>query len=332
MPKIQYLRQGILDLFEQPDPERFDELALELFHYQYRHNPVYRSYVSLVGKDDKSVHTPAEIPYLPVGLFRSHEIRTGDWVAERSFTSSATTGQHPATHFLRDQSWYNRVAANCFRYAFGGPEEYSHYALLPAYLERTGSSLVHMVQQFVELGGGGFYLYDTERLLADLADATGRGRQCMLWGVSFALLDLAESKRPTLPEGLHVVETGGMKGRRRELVREELHSRLRAGFSLQAIHSEYGMTEMLSQAYAIADGRYTAPPTVRVVPGSNTDPFATESFGAVCVLRIADLANIDTCAFIAVEDQGRVYEDGSFEVLGRLDHSEMRGCNLLYTG
>lgn len=318
-------------MFERPDPERFDELALELFYYQYEHNPVYRSYASLIGKDERSVHTPAEIPYLPVGLFRSHEVRSGDWMPELVFTSSSTTGQQPARHLLREQAWYDTVATHCFRYAFGEAEDYSHYALLPAYLERTGSSLVHMVQQFVQQGGGGFYLYDTERLLVDLAEAADRGKRCILWGVSFALLDLAESEGTRMPPGLQVIETGGMKGRRRELVREELHDRLRTGFSLQAIHSEYGMTEMLSQAYALAAGRYTAPPTMRVSPGSNTDPFARESFGAVCVLRIADLANIDTCAFIAVEDQGRVYEDGSFEVLGRLDHSEMRGCNLLYS-
>ncbi|MEO1409745.1 MAG: acyl transferase [Bacteroidota bacterium] len=312
------------------DAASFEATALAVFRYQARYNPLYARYLSLLGRKVAEVERLAQIPHLPIGLFKNRAIQTGDWTAEVVFTSSGTTGAQTSRHFIRDLAFYEAICERGFRQFYPPLDDYCLLALLPSYLERSGSSLVYMVQHFMRFSRpeSGFFLHDTEALVQRLAACRRRGIPVLLMGVSFALLDLAERFALDL-EGVRVVETGGMKGRRRELTRAELHATLRRGLGIPEVHSEYGMTELLSQAWSRGKGIFEAAPTMRVSLREVTDPFAQPGWGRVGAINICDLGNLDSISFIATDDLGRQWEDGRFEVLGRLDGSDVRGCNLL---
>ncbi len=273
-----------------------------------------------------------DIPFLPISLFKTHTLKTGEWPSGLIFSSSGTTQQTlTSQHHLRDGAWYLQNARRGFECFYGPLSDFCFLALLPAYLERTGSSLVFMADDFIRRSSypdSGFFLYDIDNLLEIIKRCQAQRIPAILLGVSFALLDLAEQYQPQL-EGIIVMETGGMKGRGRELTRSELHDRLTQAFGVTAIHSEYGMTELFSQAYSKGNGLYYPTPTLKVLARELTDPLQSYRSARTGVLNIIDLANLDTIAFIATDDLGRVHPDGSFEVLGRMDHSDLRGCNLM---
>lgn len=325
------IREALKARIREVDTTAFEPLALEVFQYQAAHNPLYRRYLELLGRQPDTVQHLADIPFLPIALFKKHIIQTGEWEPEVVFSSSGTTGTTTSKHRLRSKAFYRQSARRGFETFYGRLKDYCVLALLPSYLERSGSSLVFMVEDFIRQSGhpdSGFFLYNTDELLQILQKCQKSQQPTLLIGVSFALLNLAEA-HPVDLSGIIIMETGGMKGRRRELTRSELHHRLQAAFNVPSIHSEYGMTELLSQAYARRKGLFNPAPTMRVAARERTDPFQLQPPGRTGALNITDLANIDTISFIATDDLGRVYEDHSFEVLGRLDASDVRGCNLM---
>jgi hypothetical protein len=325
-------RSVIISEINQVEPAHFDALALKVFRYQATHNPLYQQYLDLLHIIPSKVQHLDQIPFLPISFFKTHDIKTGDWVAQTTFTSSSTTGQTPSKHPVQDIDYYKNNAWKGFKQFYGDPADWCVFALLPSYLERQGSSLVVMADDFISRSKypeSGFFLNEYEVLSKVLAHGMARRHQILLLGVSFALLDFAE-QFPMDLSSIMVMETGGMKGRRRELTRPELHQILRETWNLKAVYSEYGMTELMSQAYTPQGGdRFSPMATMKVISTEITDPFCRVAWGRTGVLNIIDLANIDTCSFIATEDLGKTYENGSFEVLGRLDASEIRGCNLL---
>lgn len=306
-------------------------LALQVFRFQARFNPLYAQFLDLLHIDASNIQRLEDIPCLPIQLFKQYEIKTGEWPNEAVFSSSGTTGAQTSRHAVRNLADYTANAQRGFEAFYGSLSRYCFLALLPAYLEREGSSLVYMVEEFVRLSPypqSGFYLYDHDALRKTLAECASKNIPTVLIGVSFALWDLAETGALNFPE-LIVMETGGMKGRRRELTRAELHQILSEGLGIQSVHSEYGMTELLSQAYSQGAGVFYPSPTMRVWAREVYDPFTPMPSARTGVLNIIDLANLDTISFISTEDLGKVYADGSFEVLGRLDVGDIRGCNLL---
>ena len=310
----------------------WEAVALEVFHYQYENCTIYRQYVQLIGVDPAKVTTSLQIPFLPIQFFKTHRVKSGRWRRVTSFVSSGTTGSTTSRHYVRDRSWYLDNCVRGFTQFYPDPAGLRVLALLPNYLERRGSSLVAMTDHFIRRSndsGSQFLLDDTERLVKLLRESVDKKIPTLLLGVSFALLDLAERHPLPLDDHIIIMETGGMKGRRQELIRADLHQRLRAAFSVDTIHSEYGMTELFSQAYSQGAGRFHPTPTLRVLLREVTDPFSVSKSGSRGVLNLIDLANLDTCSFIATDDLGRVSSDGSFEVLGRMDRSDVRGCNLL---
>lgn len=315
-------------------PANFPSIALEVFRYQARHNALYSKFLSLLGVTPGMVNTPNEIPFLPISFFKTHDIRSGTWTAQTTFTSSGTSGQLASRHLVRHLDFYLRNTVEGFQQQYGAPSKYTLLALLPSYLERSASSLVHMARHFIQLSGqphSGFFLHNMAPLVALLRKYEAAGAKApptILLGVSFALLDLVDSHTFHLPH-LIVMETGGMKGRRAEPTRGELHAALQKGFGVPVIHSEYGMTELFSQAYSKSGGLFHPAATLRAFVREITDPRCIRPPGKSGVLNFIDLANVNTCSFIATDDLGRVYEDGSFEVLGRLDNSDLRGCNLM---
>jgi hypothetical protein len=317
--------------WKRPSPAFFDDLAMDVFREQASRNPVYARYLELLGCDTTAVQYPGQIPFLPISLFKTHLLRTGEWTPEMHFTSSGTTAKTASRHDVRKLEVYLQNTERGFRHFFGPVEGYAVLALLPSYLERQGSSLVAMAGHFIRRSGypeSGFFLHQYDALIRHIDLLMEKRVPTLLLGVTFALLDLAE-RGPFRWSGLMVMETGGMKGRRREMVREEVHRRLCAAFAVDRVYSEYGMTELFSQAYSMGDGLFRPAPGMRVQARQITDPFAAPPLGKTGVLNIIDLANLDTISFVATDDLGRVFPDGSFEVLGRLDHSDLRGCNLL---
>lgn len=318
-------------IFQINDTTSFQAQALELFRYQALHNPVYRSFLAHLRCDPLQVKDVEQIPFLPVECFKSLRIRTGDAPAAVVFTSSGTTGQITSRHEVPDTELYKEVSIRAFERVYGSLQDYAILALLPAYLEREGSSLVYMAQVFMEASGhaaNGFYLYNQEELLIKLKYLEEKGQKTLLLGVTFALLDFAE-KFPIPLKNTLVMETGGMKGRRKEMLREEVHAYLQAAFQVEQVHSEYGMTELLSQAYAPQSGLFQTPPWMKILIRETNDPFNYQPVGAAGGINIIDLANKDSCAFLSTKDIGKVHPDGRFEVLGRFDHSDIRGCNLM---
>jgi phenylacetate-coenzyme A ligase PaaK-like adenylate-forming protein len=315
----------------QVSNQSFNDIALSLFYDQAKHNPLYAAFIENLGINARNVSALSQIPFLPISFFKRHDVKTGQWAAEASFASSGTTGMITSTHAVRDVQFYLDHAARTFARFYGDLRDYHFLALLPSYLERQNSSLVAMMDHFIRQSGSpfsGFYLHDMDKLVADIHKLRGDGRKTVVWGVTFALLDLAEQYGPDLSHCL-VFETGGMKGRRREMTREELHDTLRRAFGVELIHSEYGMTELLSQAYSRGSNVFECPPWLKVIGRDVTDPFEKGLIDTTCGLNVIDLANWNTISFIETEDLGKVYGDGSFEVLGRFDNSDLRGCNLL---
>jgi len=310
----------------------FLAVALEVFKYQYDNNIIYRQFVQNLGKGTSDIDSLEKIPFLPVEFFRNHKILTSPRKVELVFESSGTTGTVPGKHYVSDASLYEESFLRCFRLFYGDIEEYLIAALLPSYVERSGSSLVYMADHLMKLTGypgSGFYKDNACELLFSIEKAKDDRRKILLLGVSFALLDLAENSPPDL-SGVIVMETGGMKGRRKELIRSELHSILKDKLNIPEVHSEYGMTELLSQAYSKGEGLFHCPPWMKILIRDPQDPLTvfTEHAGTGGI-NIIDLANINSCSFIATGDLGKTHGDGSFEVIGRFDNSDIRGCNLL---
>lgn len=313
-------------IFSITSEAEFEREALELFRYQAEHCTPYAEYIRLIGVEPSQVQRVEDIPMLPIEIFKSHKVYCGDEEPQMVFTSSATTGMVPSRHYVADLALYERAFTEAFRYFYGDERECSIYALLPSYLEREGSSLVYMAEKLItQSGGGGFYLHNYEKLLDDMSHDPNPK---LLLGVTYALLDLAENYAPKL-ENTIVMETGGMKGKRKELPKSELHKILCAAFGVERIHSEYGMAELMSQAYSFGDGLFRAPKWMKVLVRDVNNPFARMSSCRRGGLDIIDLANRYSCAFIATQDMGVCYADGSFRIEGRISQSDIRGCNLL---
>ncbi len=319
-------------IFQINDQKTFRAFSLKVFHFQATHVPVYKEYLEVLGVNSSDVKEVEEIPFLPVEFFKTHTIICEGEKAEIIFESSGTTASAPARHYIPDVSLYEKSFYKGFFHFFGDPQGYLILALLPSYLERSGSSLVHMMDHLIgesKYPHSGFYLDNLEELTSVLEKSTEERQPTLLMGVSFALLDLAEQYPMDLGSHCIVMETGGMKGRRKELIRSELHAQLTSSFGLETIHSEYGMTELLSQAYSMGNGRFHTPPWMKIQIRDPNDPLSLLPAGESGGINIIDLANLYTCSFIATGDLGKVYRDGSFEVMGRFDHSDIRGCNLM---
>lgn len=327
------MRRELTDeIFRVADSQSFDKTALEIFRLQADECPVYREYLQLLGTDAGSISDIFSVPFMPVSFFRDHNIFTGEGVPERVFTSSGTAGMHRSHHSVRSLALYNESLERTFRLFYGDPSGYAIMGLLPSYLEREGSSLIYMVNRLMTLSGnscGGFFLDDHEALMKAIDSARLAGVRVLLIGVTFALLDMAESHPADLSDAL-IMETGGMKGRRREMIREEVHEIIMEAFGVTSVHSEYGMTELLSQAYSAGGGLFRTPPWMKVLIRDSHDPMAhSVASGASGGISVIDLANIWSCSFIATADLGRMHEGGLFEVQGRFDEADLRGCNLL---
>ena len=309
----------------------FEDIALKLFQFQYKNNHLYQTYVNHLGKDPDSINSIAKIPFLPIRFFKSHTVVCGAWSPEVVFTSSATSGSIVSRHAVHSLDFYLVNALNIFEHFYGPIESYHFLALLPSYLERSDSSLIAMIDYFKKSdlsGHSGFYLNNHNELISKIKELKKSDKKIILWGVSFALLDLAEKMEIDLSSCI-IIETGGMKGRRKEWVREELHNFLCTRFNSKNIHSEYGMTELLSQAYSKGKGYFQLPAWMKIKIRDIHDPFQMLSQGKTGGVNVIDLANAYSCAFIETEDLGRITEDSSFEILGRADNSDVRGCNLL---
>lgn len=330
MTIAQEIRQSIFNISSD---EAFNDLALKIFRFQYETNIKYREFSDLLHADPRKINHYLQIPFLPIGLFRDHKIISGDETAcEKVFTSSGTTGTFPSQHFVRDLKLYEESFTKSFQLFYGEPEKYRFLALLPGYLERQGSSLVYMLDYLIRMtenNGSGFYLHNMDtlgnHLMKNRPDADIR---TILFGASYALIDFAEKFTLNL-NGVTIMETGGMKGRRKEMIREELHEILCRKLQVERIHSEYGMTELLSQAYSPGQGIYRTPPWMKILIRDVNDPLEFLPSGQTGGINVIDLANLYSCSFIATQDLGRLHEDGSFEVLGRFDDSDARGCNLM---
>ncbi|MEM9144019.1 MAG: acyl transferase [Bacteroidota bacterium] len=319
------------NIFTLSSPIEFETLALEIFRFQYKKNKVYREFCDHLGQSPEQVTSLIDIPHLPIGFFKTHKVLSADTEIDTIFSSSGTTDQQPSMHHIADITVYEQSYLTAFEHFYGRITDYCVLALLPSYLERQGSSLIYMADDLIRKSGhpdSGFYLNQWHDLQKTLVRLDAQGTPVLLLGVSFALLDLVEKYRFRLGKTI-IMETGGMKGRRKELIRPELHMRLKEGFGVSQIHSEYGMTELLSQAYSKGDGIFFTPPWMKVIARDTLDPLSPQHLGRTGGLNIIDLANMYSCSFIATQDLGRVYEDGSFEVLGRFDHSDVRGCNLM---
>jgi len=331
MQKLLNLRSPIFNIHSK---EQFDEIALESFRFQSSANPVYKNYLSLLKINPSSIQAIDEIPFLPIEFFKSHQVVTELQTPNselQTFTSSGTTGTQTSKHYVADVSLYEESFLKCFELFYGSVKDYCVIALLPSYLEREGSSLVYMMNKLIALSGhpkSGFYLHNHDELYSTLIYLKEQKQKTSLIGVTYALLDFIEKYQMDFPE-LMVVETGGTKGKRQEMVREELHSILKKGFGVKSIHSEYGMTELLSQAYSKGEGIFHTPPWMKIIIHQNNDPLQTASVNQTGLISIIDLANIYSCSFITTHDLGKLHEDGSFEVLGRADFSDVRGCNLI---
>lgn len=312
----------------------FEKKALDIFRLQYNNNIVYKNYVDALKVDISTIDKPEAIPFLPIRFFKTHRVITGSFSPELIFESSGTTQTVNSKHLVKDAGIYEESFFSGFSRFYGNVKDWCVLGLLPSYLERKNSSLVYMVQRLIEKSGhekSGFYLYDFNQLAHTLATLKAQGQQTLLIGVTFALLDFAEKYKMPLYNTI-VMETGGMKGRRKEMIRNEVHDLLKDAFSLDAIHSEYGMSELLSQAYSKGDGIFRAPPWMRILLRDEEDPLAiknSETGKTRGLINVIDLANIYSCSFIATDDLGALYIDGSFEVTGRMDNSDLRGCSLM---
>lgn len=319
------------EIFTIDNQAQFEEMCMRVFRHQVNNNKVYQEFIKLLGRRPDQITRVEQIPFLPIDFFKSRDILSSSQQVETVFTSSGTTGSVPSRHLVTDLSVYRKSFTLGFEHFYGRPEDYTILALLPSYLERGGSSLVFMANELIQMSSSessGFYLNNMEELAFNLAELDRSGQKILLLGVSYALLDLIALKQFKLNNTI-VMETGGMKGRRREMVREELHKELSAGFGVDQIHSEYGMTELLSQAYSHGNGIFDCPPWMKVLIRDPEDPFQLLDTKRTGGVNVIDLANFNSCSFIATQDLGRAREGASFEIVGRFDHSDIRGCNLM---
>lgn len=324
-------RININDIFNISSEKEFESLALKIFKHQFENNPVYRSFCDLLYVHPSDVHVIEDIPFLPIQFFKSHRVLASKDPISNIFKSSGTSGQERSKHMVTDISIYEKSFRKTFAEFYGNIKDYVVMALLPSYVEQGDSSLVFMVNDLIKQSGhvkSGFYLSDQKELSNTLNSLNDAGEKSILIGVSYALLDLVESYSFHLKNTI-IMETGGMKGRRKEMIRQELHEALKRGFGVNEIHSEYGMTELLSQAYSEGHGRFSCPPWMKIMIRNTEDALSLEPKGKTGGINVIDLANINSCSFIATQDLGKSYEDDSFEVLGRFDNTDIRGCNLM---
>ncbi|MDG2371448.1 MAG: acyl transferase [Flavobacteriaceae bacterium] len=311
--------------------KNFEIACFKLLSRHYNSNSVYRSYCDLINKPPSSINSIREIPFLPISFFKTHKVKRFSEKSKIIFKSSRTTNKTPSQHFLKNTIDYKKSFSKSFELFYGKPSDWVILALLPGSQERKNSSLIYMVSDLIKQSNSnvsGFYLDEFEKLYNVLLDLDSKNQKTILIGVSYALLSFIEMNKIKLKHTT-IIETGGMKGKRKELIRNELHEKLCNGFGVKSIHSEYGMTELLSQAYSIKNGLFECPPWMKVLSREIDDPLTICEFGQMGGLNIIDLANSDSCPFIATEDLGKVYSDGRFEVLGRFDQAEIRGCNLM---
>ena len=311
--------------------QEFSSLALDIFKFQFENNKVYRSFCDLLYKHPSDVKRVEEIPFLPIQFFKSHKVLSSKDSIQQTFKSSGTTGSIPSKHHVTNLNIYKNSFRKGFQHFYGNIEDYVVLTLLPSYLERDNSSLIYMVNDMITQTKhveSGFYLNNFEDLNKQLLELEAKEKKVILIGVSFALLDFVEEFQFNLINTI-IMETGGMKGRRKELVREELHQKLKKGFGVNLIHSEYGMTELLSQAYSKGNNIFKTPSWMKVLTRDTEDALTIQNYEKTGGINIIDLANINSCSFISTQDLGRVYSDGSFEVIGRFDNSDIRGCNLM---
>ena len=319
------------DIFTISSKKEFEKITLKVFRHQYDNNTVYRDFCGFLNKDKQNVKSLKEIPFLPIQFFKTHDVVSSTDTVQEIFTSSGTTGMTTSRHLVTDLNYYEQSFRLAFSQFYGNIEDYAVLALLPSYLEREGSSLIYMVEDLIQRSNNpdsGFYLHNYDELITKLTTLDDSGQNVLLIGVTYALLDLIEKQSFTLKNTI-IMETGGMKGRRREMIREELHEALCSGFGVGEIHSEYGMTELLSQAYSLGNGIFECPPWMDILIRDTEDALTYIEHGKTGGINVIDLANINSCSFIATQDLGKKYPNQSFEVLGRFDNSDIRGCNLM---
>ena len=319
------------DLFSISNQKQFEKIALKTFRYQYENNLVYQEFCDLLHTNVQKVKTLQQIPFLPIQFFKSHTVVSNNEAPQAIFTSSGTTGMTTSQHLVTDVSLYEESYRRGFSQFYGNIENYVVLALLPSYLEREGSSLIYMVEDLIQLSNqpeSGFYLNNHDELIEKLIELDSLGQNVILIGVTYALLDLIEKRKFQLQNTI-IMETGGMKGKRKEMIREELHQQLCAGFGVASIDSEYGMTELLSQAYSLGEGIFECPSWMQILIRDTEDALSYITNGKTGGINVIDLANRNSCAFIATQDLGKKYANGTFEVLGRFDNSDIRGCNLM---
>ncbi len=318
-------------IFSIDSPEKFNNVCLSIFKFQYSENKVYRQYVEELGVKVPQITNFLQIPFLPIEFFKTHQIISGNKTPETLFKSSGTTGVIQSTHFVCDVSIYEKSFHQSFKEIYGDPENYTFLALLPSYSDRKESSLVYMVRNLMQKSkkaGNGFYLYNFPELYQKIVELEKNKEETILFGVSFALIDFFEIFKPKLASTT-VIETGGMKGKRKEMTRQELHDFIKSSTNLENIHSEYGMTELLSQAYSKGESKFKTPAWMKVLIRDVNDPFTILTEGLTGGINVIDLANLYSCSFIETKDLGKSYADGTFEVSGRFDNSDVRGCNLM---
>ncbi|WP_299114747.1 acyl transferase [uncultured Winogradskyella sp.] len=318
-------------IFNIKSEAEFTAMALDIFRFQFKNNIIYRSFCDLLYKHPSEVKQIKDIPFLPIQFFKTHHVLSTSKTIEKTFTSSGTIGSKISKHLITDLKLYESSYLQGFEYFYGNIEDYVVLALLPSYLERDGSSLIYMVNDLITKSKhpeSGFYLNNLEDLAQTINQLEAKGQKTLLIGVSFALLDMVEQFQFNLNHTL-IMETGGMKGRRKEIVRQELHNLLKSGFGVNKIHSEYGMTELLSQAYSIGNGIFESPPWMKILTRDTEDALTLQQINKTGGVNVIDLANLNSCTFIATQDLGKVYNDGKFEIIGRFDNSDIRGCNLM---
>ncbi len=321
----------ISKIFNIGTAQEFQAITLEVFRFQAENNSVYKEYIEHLNIDPEEVNNIDTIPFLPINFFKTHEVKAFEGDHEEIFTSSGTTGMTTSQHFVWKTEIYKRSFLTAFEQFYGSPTDYCIVALLPGYLEREGSSLVYMVKHLIDRSehtDSGFYLHDHTQLVDLIKRNEEAEQKTLLIGVSFALLDLIEKYQLQLRHTT-IMETGGMKGRRKELTRQELHLEIKNGLGVDNVHSEYGMTELLSQAYSLGNLRFSCPPWMKIMIRDTYDPFGFLSQGRTGGINVIDLANLYSCSFIETMDLGKIHDDGQFEVLGRFDNSDVRGCNLM---
>jgi phenylacetate-coenzyme A ligase PaaK-like adenylate-forming protein len=319
------------DIFTISSLKQFEKIALKVFRFQYENNQVYSEFCEFLKVEKGEVKSLQQIPFLPIQFFKSHAVLSSINTIEETFTSSGTTGMITSKHLVTDVSLYEESYRNAFSEFYGNIEDYAVLALLPSYLERKGSSLIYMVDDLIKSSNNensGFYLNNYDELITKLIELDSAGQNVLLIGVTYALLDLIELQKFQLKNTI-IMETGGMKGKRKEIIREELHEILCSGFGVSSIHSEYGMTELLSQAYSLGNGIFECPNWMQILIRDTEDALSYVETGKTGGINVIDLANINSCSFIATQDLGKKYPNNSFEVLGRFDNSDIRGCNLM---